>query len=60
MQRFYKKEKTPPKERLCIHFIENNTAQIRYMAVEDDFRGKGVGKLITNEFIKISKEKNIL
>ena len=42
-----------------LHFIENNTAQIRYMAVEDDFRGRGVGKLITNEFIRISKDKNI-
>ena len=42
-----------------LHFIENNAAQIRYMAVEHNFRGRGVGKLITNEFIEISKKKNI-
>ncbi len=43
-----------------LHFIENKKAQIRYMAVEDDFRGKGIGRLIADEFIRISKERKML
>ena len=42
-----------------LHFIDDNKAQIRYMAVEDDFRGSGAGKLIVNEFLEISKNRNI-
>ena len=41
-----------------LHFTEDNKAQIRYMAVEDNFKGTGVGKLIINEFVKISKNRN--
>ena len=42
-----------------LHFNQDGTAQIRYMAVLKSFRGKGLGKLIVNEFIKISEEKKI-
>ena len=41
-----------------LHFIDDNNAQIRYMAVEDNFRGSGVGKLIVDEFVKISENRN--
>ena len=40
-----------------LHFNQNSTAQIRYMAVLESFQSKGLGKLIVNEFIKISEEK---
>lgn len=42
-----------------LHFIKNRKAQIRYMAVRDDFRESGVGKLIVEEFVEISKSKNV-
>ena len=41
-----------------LHFVDDNNAQIRYMAVEDNFRASGVGKLIVDEFIKISENRN--
>ena len=41
-----------------LHFIDDSKAQIRYMAVEDNFRKSGVGKLIVDEFIKISENRN--
>ena len=41
-----------------LHFVDDNDAQIRYMAVEDNFRESGVGKLIVDEFIKISENRN--
>ena len=42
-----------------LHFNEERTAQIRYMAVVKNFRGKEFGKLIVSEFIKISEQNNI-
>ena len=42
-----------------LHFIDNNIAQIRYMAIDHNFRGRGFGKVILDEFIKISKTENI-
>ena len=41
-----------------LHFIDDSKAQIRYMAVENNFRRSGVGKLIVDEFIKISENRN--
>ena len=41
-----------------LHFNEERTAQIRYMAVVKNFRGKEFGKLIVSEFIKISEQNN--
>jgi predicted GNAT family N-acyltransferase len=41
-----------------LHFVDDNNTQIRYMAVEDNFRKSGVGKLIVDEFIKISENRN--
>ena len=43
-----------------LHFIDNKTSQIRYMAVEEEFQKKGLGKLIIDEFEQISIRKNIL
>ena len=42
-----------------LHFIDNKTAQIRYMGVEEEFQKKGLGKLIVKEFERISIKKNI-
>ena len=41
------------------HFKDNGSAQIRYMAVLESFRKKGFGKLLVDEFMKISKENKI-
>lgn len=40
-----------------IHPIENNFGQIRYMAVANEFQGKGLGKLILVELEKVAAEK---
>tara|TARA_Y100001970_G_C13960796_1_gene713033 strand:- start:14 stop:451 length:438 start_codon:yes stop_codon:yes gene_type:complete len=42
-----------------MHFNDNDVAQIRYMAVSKTSRGMGFGKLIVDNFIEISKNKNI-
>ena len=42
-----------------LHFVDNITAQIRYMAVHPDYQGKGLGKLIINYLEDISKQKQI-
>ncbi|MAV64468.1 MAG: hypothetical protein CMG00_04670 [Candidatus Marinimicrobia bacterium] len=42
-----------------LHFVKNDITQIRYMAVDDVFRGIGVGSLIVNEFILISNSENV-
>ena len=42
-----------------LHFNKDGRGQIRYMAVLPDYRGKGIGRMIVDEFIKISKDKNI-
>ncbi|MFN3874190.1 MAG: GNAT family N-acetyltransferase [Ignavibacterium sp.] len=39
------------------HFNSDDEAQIRYMAVENEWRGKGVGKLILDELEKRVVEK---
>lgn len=39
------------------HFNSDEEAQIRYMAVENEWRGKGVGKLILDELEKRVVEK---
>ena len=41
-----------------LHFNNDNAAQIRYMAVPKNFQGKGLGRLLVDEFIKISKDNN--
>jgi len=42
-----------------LHLIDNNNAQIRYMAVKEEFRSKGLGQLMVAEFIQISKKHKI-
>ena len=42
-----------------LHFIDKKTSQIRYMGVEEEFQKKGLGKLIVEEFERISIKKNI-
>jgi len=42
-----------------LHFIENNSAQIRYMAVAENYEKKGLGTLMLEELEKIAIEKNI-
>jgi len=42
-----------------LHFNNDNIAQIRYMAVLRNFQGKGFGRLLVDEFMKISKEDKI-
>ena len=41
-----------------LHFNNDSIAQIRYMAVLKNFEGKGLGRLLVDEFIKISKDNN--
>ena len=41
-----------------LHFNDGYIAQIRYMAIVERFRGKGLGRLLVDEFIKISKDNN--
>jgi len=41
-----------------LHFIDKTTAQIRYMAIADNFKNKGIGKLILQSLEKAAKEKN--
>ena len=43
-----------------LHYIDKNTSQIRYMAIIDQYRGVGLGKLMVEEFINISKKNNVL
>jgi len=42
------------------HFNNNDEAQIRYMAVEENQRGKGIGALVLAELEKRSKEKGAI
>ncbi len=42
-----------------IHFTPNNKAQIRYMAVDNDFRLKGIGKKILQSLEEIALQKKI-
>ncbi|HKI77254.1 MAG TPA: GNAT family N-acetyltransferase [Ignavibacteriaceae bacterium] len=39
------------------HFNNNNEAQIRYMAVEENQQGKGIGAAVLNELEMRSKKK---
>lgn len=41
-----------------LHFIDDVTSQIRYMAVHPDYQGKGLGKLVITYLENISKENN--
>lgn len=38
---------------------ENKVGQIRFMAVSNDYQGKGLGKLIVNSLEKSGKEMNL-
>jgi ribosomal protein S18 acetylase RimI-like enzyme len=40
-----------------VHFNSNDEAQIRYMAVEENQRGRGIGALVLEELEKRAKEK---
>ena len=40
-----------------LHFNNTHEAQIRYMAVDDEYQGKGVGTLIMDALEKHAKEK---
>ena len=42
-----------------LHFIDENKAQIRYMAILEDYRGKGLGRMIVEEFAQISEQNKI-
>lgn len=41
-----------------LHFTENNTAQIRYMAVDPEFQRQGIGQMILQSLEKAAREKN--
>jgi predicted GNAT family N-acyltransferase len=41
-----------------LHFVDETTAQIRYMAVHPNYQGKGLGKLVVNYLEGISKKNN--
>ena len=43
-----------------LHFVDNTTAQIRYMAVHPDYQGKGLGKLVVNYLEDVAKKNNHL
>ena len=38
-----------------IHKIDTESSQIRYMAIDSNFRGFGIGNLILSELIKIAR-----
>ena len=40
-----------------LHFSTKEQCQIRYMAVEEDSRGKGYGKIVLNKLEQIAKEQ---
>ena len=42
-----------------LHFIDKDKAQIRYMAVLEECRDKGLGRMIVEEFNQISEEGGI-
>ena len=42
-----------------LHFIDKDKAQIRYMAVLEEYRGKGLGRMIVEEFAQISEQNKI-
>ncbi|MFC1538679.1 GNAT family N-acetyltransferase [Candidatus Latescibacterota bacterium] len=42
-----------------LHFNNDNEAQIRYMAVEKQYRKKGIGKLILSELEKEAKNRYV-
>lgn len=42
-----------------IHFTDRNEAQIRYMAVDDTFQSKGVGRLILKSLESAAHAQNI-
>lgn len=42
-----------------LHFINDDEAQIRYMAVEEKYRRKGIGKLILSELEKEAKNMRV-
>ena len=42
-----------------VHFNTKDEAQIRYMAVEENQRGKGIGALVLEELEKRAKEKGV-
>ncbi len=39
-----------------LHFVDDITAQIRYMAVHQNYQGKGLGKLVINYLEDIAKK----
>jgi ribosomal protein S18 acetylase RimI-like enzyme len=41
----------------CAHFNTDDEAQIRYMAVEENQRGQGIGALVLTELEKRAKDK---
>ncbi|MEO8762092.1 MAG: GNAT family N-acetyltransferase [Bacteroidia bacterium] len=43
-----------------LNFVDDTTAQIRYMAVHPNYQGKGLGKLVITYLEGISKENNRL
>ncbi|HKC68781.1 MAG TPA: GNAT family N-acetyltransferase [Bacteroidia bacterium] len=54
--------KTDDKAIACsrLHFIDDKTAQIRYMGIHPDYQGKGLGKLVIAYLEEISKQNNRL
>lgn len=42
-----------------LHFIEKNSAQIRYMAVSEKYKNQGVGKAILLSLEKEANENNV-
>lgn len=40
------------------HFNSNEEAQVRYMAVEEEWQGKGIGKMILNYLEEKIKERD--
>lgn len=41
-----------------LHFNNDHEAQIRYMAVEDEYQGQGIGTRIMNALEKLAQDKN--
>jgi N-acetylglutamate synthase-like GNAT family acetyltransferase len=42
-----------------LHLLENNEAQIRFMAIDKNFQGKGTGKILIDYLEKIAKINNV-
>ena len=42
-----------------LHYLDNNTAQIRYMAVAPEYEKRGLGTMVLSQLESFAKENNI-